>query len=98
MKTRIADLIVKTAAAAALAAVLAFGSVAAQQDDSDNYFETQTVPAGAQTGVDPNDPYAPVDLGTSSARSLRLGGADLGGSSAEAAAEDPCSPQRCKAW
>jgi hypothetical protein len=97
MKTRIADLIVKTAAAAALAAVLAFGSVDAQQDDSGNYFDSQTVPAGAQTGVDPNDPYAPVDLGTSSASSLRLGGADLGGSSADDV-EDPCSPQRCKAW
>jgi hypothetical protein len=98
MKTRIADLIVKTAAEAALAAVLAFGSVGAQQDDSGNYFDSQAVPAGAQTEVDPNDPYAPVDLGTSGASSLRLGGVNLSGSLADDDVEDPCSPQRCKAW
>jgi hypothetical protein len=102
MKTRIADLIVKTAAVAGLALTVAFangfGGADAQQAESGNYFETQTVPAGARTGTDAHDPYAPVDLGTSGAGSLRLGGADLRGASGNDAAEDPCSPQRCAAW
>ena len=69
---------------------------AAAADDEDNYFDRHPVPAGWQTGADPYDPYAPVDLGVS-LDALRLTGIVLG-ADLSSQAEDPCSPMRCKAW
>ena len=101
MKTQIAEFLGKTAMATGLAATLAFGGglsgLEAQQDDGGNFFDTQTVPAGARTGTTA-DPYAPVDLGSSSKGSLRLIGVDLGEAAGIGEAVDPCSPVRCKAW
>ena len=65
MKTQVAGLLVTAAMVAGLAAGLSLGSggLAAQETESDNYFDSQPVPAGVRWGQDPNDPYAPVDLG-----------------------------------
>jgi hypothetical protein len=65
MKTQMAGLLVTAAMVAGLAAGLSLGSggLAAQEAESGNYFDTQTVAAGVRWGQDPNDPYAPVDLG-----------------------------------
>jgi hypothetical protein len=84
MKTRITELVVKAAAVAGLAVGLAFGGglgdADAQQGDADNYFELHPGPVFGQTGIDPNDPYAPVDLSGS-------GGATDGTGNARAGAE-----------
>lgn len=101
MKTQIAGFLGKAAVVTGLAATLAFGGLGkmdAQQAESDNYFDRLSIPAGARTGADANDPYAPVDLGDSGLGALRVAGVDLDGAIATDDAVDPCSPQRCKAW
>jgi hypothetical protein len=88
------------AAGLALSCALGIGYADAWADhaDADNYFDLHPGPVNSRTGIDPHDPYAPVDLGPSSAVSLRAGGAEIGGSAAGDEAVDPCSPQRCRAW
>ena len=100
MKGRIAEFLTETAVVAGLAMGLAIGGghLAAQETESDNYFDTQSVPAGVRWGQDPSDVYAPVDFGISIGDSLRVTGTVLAGDPADDAALDPCSPQRCKAW
>ena len=101
MTARIANLVLKFTAVAGLAAGLALGSggIEAQDTGSGNFFELHPGPLNGQTGIDPYDPYAPVDLGPAGGGSLRLVVGALDGAAVESdAAVDPCSPQRCKAW
>ncbi len=66
MKTRFMDLAVKAAVVAGLAAGLTFasgvGDAGADHTDADNYFALHPGPLNGRTGIDPHDPYAPVDL------------------------------------
>ena len=69
MKTRCTALAVKAAMVAGLAAALAFasgvGGAGAHHTDVDNFFELHPGPLSGRTGIDPHDPYAPVDLSES---------------------------------
>ena len=101
MKTQIATLLGSAVMVAGLAVGLTLGGmpdgIDAHQADADNYFVQHPAPAGGRTGIDHNDPYAPVDLSPAVGGSLRLGGVSAG-ATGDAADLDPCSPQRCKAW
>ncbi len=66
MKTRIASMAGRMVVVSGLAAALAFNALGlsgAQETDKVNYFDQHPGPASGHTGVDPHDPYAPVDLG-----------------------------------
>ncbi|MDP9474005.1 MAG: hypothetical protein M3Q71_25675 [Chloroflexota bacterium] len=66
MKTQIASMAGKMVVVSGLDAALAFNALGlsgAQETGKVNYFEQHPGPAGGHTGVDPHDPYAPVDLG-----------------------------------
>jgi hypothetical protein len=73
------------------------GSARGHQTGTGNVFDTQSIPAGGQTGVDRFDPYAPVDLGSRHG-ALRVAGLAFAVTGSGADADDPCSPQRCRAW
>ena len=63
MTTRIAGFLGKAAVVMSVAATLVIGGDAdAQEADADNFFVRYPGPLTGQTGIDPNDPYAPVDL------------------------------------
>ena len=101
MNAQITQVLGKAAVVMGLAATLAFGSLGtidAKQAESDNYFDRLSIPAGARTGSDAHDPYAPVDFGASGLGSLRAAGIELDVTSGTYEAIDPCSPVRCKAW
>jgi hypothetical protein len=75
MKMRFADVAVKSVAVAGLAVGLLLhntDNISAQQADAGNFFASQTVPAGVRWGEDRYDAYAPVELETGDAASLRL--------------------------
>ncbi len=69
MKTRITELAVKAAMVAGLAAGLTFasgvGDAGAHHTDADDHFDLHPGPLNGRTGIDPHDPYAPVDLSES---------------------------------
>ena len=66
MTTRIAGFLGKAAVVMSVAATLVTGGGAdARETDADNFFVRYPGPLAGQTGIDPNDPYAPVDLGGS---------------------------------
>lgn len=102
MKTRITDLAVKAAVVAGLAVGLAFGSglgiAGADHSEAGNYFDLYPGPVNGQTGIDPHDPYAPVDLGSAGGGSQRIAGVAADVVTAENEASEHCTPQRCRAW
>jgi len=102
MKTRITDLAVKAAVVAGLAAGLAFGSglgiAGADHSDADNYFDLYPGPPNGRTDIDPYDPYAPVDLGSTGGGSQRRTGVAADVVTVKSEASEHCLPQRCRAW
>jgi len=66
MTTRTTASLVKAAAVVGLAVGLAFGggfgTTGAQDDTANNHFASHPGSVGGQTGIDPHDPYAPIDL------------------------------------
>jgi len=82
IKANLARFFAAAGMALAMAYGMGFAGIEARETDPDNYFVLHPGPVGGRTDIDPNDPYAPVDLSAASDATSGLGNLRVAGQSA----------------